>query len=273
LDYRQALSIFYMSRPNLPLFHESPIEVNGRVLLLAYDQGMEHGPVEFNETTADPNYVLKIAEEGPFTGVVFQKGLAEKYYDPHKHRVPLVLKMNGKDNLIKDQDPYSPQLCTVDEALALGAKAVGYTIYLGSQFESKMFQEFAGIVRDAHQHGMPVIAWMYPRGHNVPDEKHRDILAYAARVALELGADYAKLNYPGDVESQRWVVQSAGKCKVLTLGGSLNDMETTVQLARDCTEAGSVGMAIGRNVWQSDQPLAVARALGEVIFGGHAPEH
>ena len=260
-----------MARPARPLFNDSPIEHRGHVLLLAYDQGMEHGPTEFNDENIDPGYVLDIAEKGPFTGVVFQKGVARAYYRPHEHTVPLVLKLNGKTNLVKDQDPYSPQICSSDEAVDLGAKAVGYTIYLGSQFESQMFKEFASVVHDAHEHKMPVIAWMYPRGHNVPDETNRDILAYAARVALELGADYVKLHYSGDLESYQWVVESAGRCRVLTLGGKFSGLDETVALAGHAIEAGAAGMAIGRNVWQADDPAQVANALGQVIFGDTLP--
>ena len=118
------------------------ITTNGKALFLAYDQGMEHGTADFDDENIDPNYILSIGIEGGFNAIIFQKGIAEKYYPSpssgQAHRVPLIIKLNGKTNLIKDQDPYSPLLCTVEEAVSLGAVAVGYTVYVGSEFENKM---------------------------------------------------------------------------------------------------------------------------------------
>jgi class I fructose-bisphosphate aldolase len=98
----------------------------GRSMLLAYDQGFEHGPSsDFNDKNVDPAYIMEIADKGGFNGIVFQKGLAEKYYNG---RVPLIVKVNAKAGLVKGESN-SKQNCSVEYALSLGAKAVGYTIY------------------------------------------------------------------------------------------------------------------------------------------------
>src|SRR5436190_20627845 len=82
---------------------------NGKGLLLAYDQGFEHGPsTDFNEKNIDPNYVLDIAVKGQFTGVVLHKGIAEKYYNS---KIPLIIKLNGKTSLPKGE-PISSQVCS-----------------------------------------------------------------------------------------------------------------------------------------------------------------
>jgi len=242
------------------------ITKKGKALFLLYDQGMEHGPTDFDDRNIDPAKILEIAESGYFTAVGLQKGIAKKYYDPKRNRTPLILKLNGKTNLIKDQDPYSPQVCSVAEAVSLGAKAVGYTIYLGSEFESLMTAEFAKIEEEAHAGGLPVIAWMYPRGRNVPDEGDPKVIAYAARVGLELGADIVKVRYSGDVESFSWVVKSAGKTKVVAMGGVKQGEGDFLTMAKEVMEAGASGMAVGRNIWQADEPLEVAKKVGEVVF-------
>jgi class I fructose-bisphosphate aldolase len=246
---------------------ESPIEQQNRVLLLAYDQGMEHGPVEFNDETVDPSYVLDIAEHGPFTGIVLQKGVAAAYYQRDKYTVPLVVKLNGRTNLSNHQDPYAPMVCTVDEALDLGAKVVGYSLYLGSKHEAQMMSEFAQVVRDAHERKVRVIVWMSTKNAQV-EETHRDMLAYAGRVALELGADYVQLPYGGDVPDYAWVVESAGRCKVLCPGGPYQDKEDTLRLAKSVLQAGAVGMTVGRRVWQAPDPLAVAHMLQTALWKG-----
>lgn len=235
-------------------------------MFLAYDQGLEHGPTDFNEVNVDTKKIIEIAQEGGFTGIILQKGTAEKYFIKQNYTVPLIVKLNGKTNLIKDEDPYSPQLCTVTEALSYGASAVGYTIFIGSEHEPLMIKEFGFIEQEAEEAGIPVIAWMYPRGRNVPDESDPKIVAYAARVGLELGADIVKVRYTGDPVSFKWVVRSAGEAKVVMMGGSKEPEETFLEKVKLAIDAGAVGVAVGRNVWQSDKPLEVARRLENIIF-------
>lgn len=239
----------------------------GRALFLAYDQGMEHGPADFNEENVDPKKVLEIADSGYFTGVILQKGIAEKYFFGQNYKVSLIVKLNGRTNLVKDEDPYSPQVCSVQEALEYNAKAVGYTIYIGSEFEPQMIKEFGEIEQDAENAGIPVIAWMYPRGRNIRDENDPKIVAYAARVGLELGADIVKIRYTGDPVSFRWVIQNAGETKVVVMGGSKEDEKSFLERTRIVMEQGAIGLAVGRNVWQSDKPLEIAKKIAEVIWG------
>lgn len=233
-------------------------------LLLAYDQGFEHGPTDFNDANVDPQYIIDIANEAKvFTGIIFQEGIAEKY----PVQIPLIVKLNGKTRLHPDEDPYSPQLCTVEKAIALGAKTVGYTIFVGSEHEAKMMQEFSGIEDEAHKNNLQVIAWMYPRGKSVKDrETSREIVAYAARLGLELGADLVKVPYTGDVESFSWVVKAAGKTGVLAQGGTKKEETEFLKEALEIMQSGAAGMAVGRNIWQSDDPVGLSKKLADVIF-------
>lgn len=243
------------------------ITTNGKALFLAYDQGMEHGPSDFDDKNIDPNYILKIGVDGDYNAIIFQKGIAEKYYNNmFKNKIHLILKLNGKTNLVKDQDPYSPLLCTVDEALKLGAVAVGYTIYVGSEFESKMTEEFANIVREAHEKNLPVVGWMYLRGKSIVNKDQKELTAYAARLGLELGADLIKIKYPGDLESLKWAVESAGKTKVVISGGAKEEEDKFLEMARIVMRSGAIGMAVGRNIWQSKNPLEMTRRLKKIVF-------
>lgn len=245
---------------------------NGRGMLLAYDQGFEHGPADFNEQNIDPNFILKIAKEsGFFTALVLQEGIAQSYYPiggvEKAEYPPLVVKLNGKTAFHKSEDPYSPQLCTVDEAIRLGAVGVGYTIYVGSEHEAQMMQEFSKVEDEAHDKGLVVIAWMYPRGKHVEGkETDKDTIAYAARLALELGADFAKLSYTGDVASFSWVVKSAGTTKIFVQGGTKIEEAALLVQTREIIQAGAAGLAIGRNVWQAEDPVDIAKKLAEIIY-------
>jgi class I fructose-bisphosphate aldolase len=244
-------------------------------LLLAYDQGFEHGPTDFNDESVDPANIIKIAREaGVFTGVIFQKGVAEKYYSQqssvNSHQLPaLVVKLNGKTNFHQGEEPYSPQICTVDEAIALGAKAVGYTIYVGSEMEAQMMKEFSAVEQEAHQKGLVVIGWMYPRGKHVTGkETTREVTAYAARIGLEMGCDFVKIHYTGDPESFSWVVRAAGKAGVFAVGGAKVEERELLKMAQGVIGAGAVGMAVGRNIWQDKDPVGLSKRLAEVVFGG-----
>lgn len=243
----------------------SIIERNGKVMLLAYDQGFEHGPVDFNEANVDPNYIMNIAKNGNYTGVVFQEGLAAKYYE-RECGVPLIIKLNGKTSFY-GEEPLSLQLCTVEKAVQLGAVGVGYTIYVGSEHEEQMLVEFSRIEDEAHAKGLIVIAWMYPRGKKVAGkETSKDIVAYGARLGLELNADFVKVPYTGDAESFKWVVECAGKTGVLAQGGNKKDWMGLESEVKGVMEAGARGIAIGRNVWQDPDPAEVSRKLAEIVY-------
>lgn len=243
------------------------ITKNGRALFLAYDHGIEHGPSDFDDESVDPAKILKIADSGFFTGFICQKGIAEKYYDKNKHQVPLIVKLNGKTKLLSEEEPYSPQICSVEEAVSLGASAVGYTVYIGSEHEAKMISEFSQIEKETDKAGIPLIGWMYPRGRAVAGrEKTKKILSYAARVGLEIGAEMIKIPYTGDKESFKWVVSAAGKTKVVVLGGEKKDEEEFSKMVKDILSAGAIGLAIGRNIWQAEEPLKISKKLNEIIF-------
>ncbi|HOX96508.1 MAG TPA: hypothetical protein PLI45_03965 [Candidatus Woesebacteria bacterium] len=244
----------------------SRIEINGKVMLLAYDQGFEHGPVDFDEKSVDPNYIMKIAQNGNFTGVVFQEGIAARYYKKESG-IPLIVKLNGKTSF-QGEEPLSLQLCSVKKAAEMGAIGVGYTIYVGSEFEEQMLVEFSKIEDEAHELGMIVIAWMYPRGKKVSGrETDRDVVAYGARLGLELNADYVKVPYTGDPESFNWVVRAAGRTGVLAQGGKKIDWENLEEEISGVMKAGSAGIAIGRNIWQNENPDEVSKKIAEIVYG------
>lgn len=244
---------------------------DGKCMILAYDQGFEHGPTDLNLKTVDPNYVLDIALEGRYTAVALQSGIADKYYTGYFKDVPLIVKLNGKTSFQKG-DPYSLQHTSVKHALDLGAAGVGYTIYLGSEQEQQMFVEFGRICEQAHNAGIPVICWMYPRGNSVKNDVETNTLAYAARVAMELGADIVKLKYNGDVEGMKWIVKCAGKTKVVIAGGEKKSLKAFLDDVQESLEAGAIGVAVGRNVWQSEEPFEATRALKEVILDNKTSE-
>jgi class I fructose-bisphosphate aldolase len=278
-----TLSTGKRARLHRLLYQHGP--ANGTALFLPIDQGLEHGPVDFfpNPPSKDPAYQCELAVRGNYTGIVFQIGLAEKYMHPYAGRVPLVLKLNGKTAIPSDDEAFSPQCATVEDAVRLGADAVGYTLYVGSPRQDEDFVQFMHIRNEAEALGMPVIVWAYPRGSAIEAKGGRDSIYavdYAARVACELGADVVKLNEPSlenlaalpkpynqlqdDLAAAvRRVVESAGKTLVLFSGGSKLNDEDLLAKAHVCMAAGATGLIFGRNMWQ--RPLEDALAISQRI--------
>jgi class I fructose-bisphosphate aldolase len=260
---------------------------NGMALVLPIDHGLEHGPRDFfaNPESLDPAYQLKLVEKGGFSAVVFHVGLAEKYLKEFAGRVSLILKLNGKTSIPSDAQAFSPQIASVEDAVRLGADAVGYTLYVGSPAQDKDFVQFAKIREDAERFGMPLIVWSYPRGEAVESKGGRNSLYavdYATRVANELGADMVKINVPEyekekshlypkpyntlqlDMkESIEKVIRSAGRTLVLISGGKKISDDELMQRVRISLEAGATGLVFGRNLWQ--RPFKKTLEIAEMI--------
>jgi|HubBroStandDraft_1064217.scaffolds.fasta_scaffold04418_7 class I fructose-bisphosphate aldolase len=252
----------------------------GTLLVLPIDQGLEHGPVDFfsNPDALDPQYQYELAKEGKFSAIALHIGLAEKYFHEYAGEVPLILKLNGKTAIPSDAQPFSPLTGSVEDAVRLGADAVGYTVYVGSPAQDRDFQQFSEVRRRAERLGMPVIVWAYPRGEAVDRKGGKESLYaidYAARVALELGADVVKVNYPvaseKDTQSPapyntlklppgeafRKVVESAGRSLVLVSGGEKVGDADLLAKVRSSMDAGATGIIFGRNLWQRPRAEAL----------------
>jgi len=246
----------------------TPFLRNNKVLFLAYDHGFEHGPKDLVNKSIDPEYILDLASTGGYTGIILQKGIAEKYYygTNYSKRIPLILKLNGKTNLRPQEEPYSAINCSVAYAKKLGAQAVGYTIYLGSEKEDKMLFDFGQIQEQAHNLGMAVIAWMYPRGKVIMNESSPEIINYASRIGLELGADLIKIKYPGSLSALKEAVSAAGKAKIILSGGEKLEESDFLKISQEAMEAGLIGLAVGRNIWQRNDALAITEKLKQIIW-------
>jgi class I fructose-bisphosphate aldolase len=264
---------------------------NGTLMILPIDQGLEHGPIDFfdNPDALDTDWIYRLAVEGRFSGIALHVGLAEKYHRAYAGRVPLVLKVNGKTNVPPDDEAFSPLTSSVEDAVRLGADAVGYTLYVGSPAQDADIAQCNEVRRECERYGMPLIVWSYPRGSAVKAKGGIDSLYavdYAARVACEIGADIVKLNEPKwdeasaaklpkpydgmrftDVEGLRKVVRSAGRTLVLVSGGSKLGDDETLRKARAAMEAGCVGLIFGRNMWQRrwDDALAMASRIHDLM--------
>jgi fructose-bisphosphate aldolase, class I len=256
---------------------------NGTALFLPIDQGLEHGPRDFfpNPDSLDPEYEWRLAKDGDYTAIALQIGLATKYMRDYAGEVPVLLKLNGKTDIPSDSTPISPLHTSVEEAVQLGADAVGYTLYVGSSRQDEDFIQFGEVRREAERLGMPIVVWSYPRGDAMEKKGGRNSIfavEYAARVACELGADIVKVNMPEAVKDDakraampkpypeieyemesafERVVKAAGRTPVLLSGGERVDDAELFSRAETALKAGATGFIFGRNVWQRPHADAV----------------
>lgn len=263
---------------------------NGTLLALPIDQGLEHGPIDFfpNPPSADPEFQWRLAVEGDYNAIACHYGLARKYMDKYAGQVPLILKLNGKTNVPSDDEALSTFTGSVEEAVALGADAVGYTLYVGSPRQDEDIMQLSGLREACEHYGMPLVVWSYPRGKAIEEKGGRNSLYavdYAARMALELGADIVKLNIPKPGpkddeqpekyrqidydygEGARRVVKSTGRTLVLFSGGSKISDEDVLNKARTAMDAGATGLIFGRNMWQRpyDEALEMTAQVKDVL--------
>jgi fructose-bisphosphate aldolase, class I len=263
---------------------------NGTLLLLPIDQGIEHGPRDFfaNPASKDPEYQFRLAAEAGYSAIACQIGLAEKYYPDYAGQVPLLLKVNGKTDLPPSDDALSTTNASVEDAVRLGADAVGYTLYVGSPRQDEDLHQLKGVRSDCDRYGMPLVIWAYPRGSAVAAKGGQNSLYaidYAARMAMEMGADVVKLNLPSpdpnkdlpapydelevtQEEAVRQVVESAGRSLVVLSGGSRIDDDQLLNQTRYIMEAGGSGVIYGRNVWQRSHAEAteIVEQIKEIML-------
>ena len=264
---------------------DSPITRDGNSLVLAYDHGTEHGPVDFEPMprSADPTHVFDVGRHDAVTAIALQKGTAEYYRNwEAEHGIqdgaPLLVKVNGNSNLPERDDYYSPTQCSVRYAVKeLDADAIGYTMYAGSRHEDRMWREFREVQEDARSYGVPVVMWSYPRGAGIrtddayTGQEDPAVVAYGARLGLELCADVVKCKYPGDQAGWRQVEAAVPGLKTVMSGGSRRSDEALLDDVRSTIDAGGNGLAVGRNIFQREDPEPLLDDLERVIFEGADP--
>jgi class I fructose-bisphosphate aldolase len=257
----------------------------GKMVILPVDQGFEHGPARSfapNPAGYDPHYHFQLAIDAGCNAYAAPLGFIEAGAADFAGEIPLILKVNNHDLLHDDKDPISAVTSGVEDALRLGCSAVGFTIYPGSAASNQMYEELREIVQEAKSVGLAVVVWSYPRGSSLSKagETAIDVVAYAAQIAAQLGADIIKVKLPSEhvelaeaqkvyqkyeipiatlAERVRHVVQSAfnGHRIVIFSGGpSVGDEEffTEVRAIRD---GGGFGSIIGRNSFQRKKPEAL----------------
>jgi fructose-bisphosphate aldolase/2-amino-3,7-dideoxy-D-threo-hept-6-ulosonate synthase len=208
--------------------------------------------------------IIEKLNKGGADAILVHKGIAKNFDVGHS---ALIVHLSA--STVLGPDPlWKRQVCSVEEAVRLGAEAVSVHINVGSPREHLMLSELGRVAQRCDDLGIPLLAMMYPRGPTIKNEHDPKAVAHAARLGAELGADIIKTNYTGDPETFEEVVSGCPVPIVIAGGPKKESIKDFLQMVHDSINVGGAGISIGRNVWQHEDPELMTKALSTIIHNG-----
>lgn len=236
----------------------------GRTVIVPMDHGISVGPIDGLQ---DMKTIIQKVAEGGANAIVEHKGLVPESHRGEGKDIGLIIHLSASTNL----SPYpntKTLVCSVEEAIKLGADAVSIHVNLGDDNEREMLKDFGRISDDARTWGMPLLAMIYPRGKTIQDEYDVKYVKLAARVGNEMGADIVKVSYTGSVETFKEVVAGCSAPVVIAGGAKMDSDLEILEMVKGSIDAGGSGVSIGRNVFQHKNPDRMVRAIAAIVNDG-----
>lgn len=237
---------------------------DGRTIIIPMDHGITVGPIPGLE---DMIKAVDAVAKGGADAVLMHKGMVGTGHRGFGKDIGLIVHLSGSTSA--GPDPNAKRLVTtVEQAVKLGADAVSIHVNIGAATEADMLQDFGMVAEEAEEWGMPLLAMMYPRGPEVKDPYDVEVVKLATRIGVELGADIIKTNYTGSPETFKEVIRGACKVPVVIAGGEkAKDTKGVLQTIKESLDAGGAGVAMGRNVFQADDPSKMVAAVNAIVHG------
>lgn len=244
--------------------HRLMPEKDGHYLGLTVDHAIGRGILPGLDAIGDT--IRKLVQGKP-NALTMHKGIAEQCFAPYAGQVPLVLKLTTFGVYHPQEDV---EVADVEEAVCLGADAVSVGCIVGGDNQPGQIHMLGKISREAHAVGMPVLCHIYPRGNLIAEDRQNswENVAYAARIAAELGVDIVKTNYTGSAESFEKVVRSVPTRVAIAGGETGKSIDDYLQMTRDVMDAGAIGVTYGRFVFQYKNPTALIKVLYQIVHNG-----
>ncbi|MFH1596868.1 MAG: 2-amino-3,7-dideoxy-D-threo-hept-6-ulosonate synthase [Pseudomonadota bacterium] len=233
----------------------------GRTVIVPMDHGVTVGPID---GLIDMKTTVNAVAAGGANAIVIHKGLVGSGHRRRGKDVGLIIHLSGSTSL----SPYpnaKTLVCTVVEAIKLGADAISIHVNIGNGSEREMMADLGLVAREARDWGMPLLAMMYPRGEQIRDEYDPQVIKHVARLGAELGADIVKVSYTGSVESFRKVVGGCPVPVVIAGGPKMSSDREILEMVQGSIEAGGAGVSIGRNVFQHRDPSRMVGAISLLV--------
>ena len=240
----------------------------GKTVIVPMDHGVTIGPVAGLINLQETVNAVAIGGANAF---VVHKGVAEAGHRRKGKDVGLIIHLSASTRMAPDPN-CKTMVCTVEEAIKLGADAVSIHVNLGAEDERSMLKDLGNVGRIAMEWGMPLLAMMYTRGPKVKNEYDVELVRHAARVGAELGADIVKVVYTGSAESFREVVEGCFVPVVIAGGEKMGNDEDIFEMVKGAMAAGAAGVSIGRNVFQHKDPEKIVQTISKIVHNSSAGE-
>jgi predicted phospho-2-dehydro-3-deoxyheptonate aldolase len=237
---------------------------SGKTVIIPMDHGVTVGPIE---GLGDMRTTVSKIVAGGANAILMHKGIVHAGHRGGGRDIGLIIHLSGGTSM--SPDPNAKELvCTVEEAIKLGADAVSVQINLGADTDKEMLNQLGFVSGKCLEWQMPLVAMMYTRGAKIKNEYDVNNIKHAARVGAELGADIVKVVYTGSVESFNEVVEGCPVPVVIAGGPKMDSDEDIFKMVEGALKAGAKGISIGRNVFQHKKPEKMVAAMCEMVHNG-----
>jgi len=233
----------------------------GRTVIIPMDHGITQGPIE---GLIDIKDTIDKVVDGGANAILLHKGLVSAGHRGGGKDVGLIVHLSASTNLSPDPNDKT-LVCSVEEAIRLGADGVSIHVNLGADKESDMLRIFGKVSKSCQEWGMPLLAMMYTRGRKITSQFDVRYVKHAARVGAELGADIVKVNYTSSPETFREVVEGCTVPVIIAGGEKVETDKDLLEMVEGSLKAGGAGVSIGRNVFQHKDPVKIVKVIGRIV--------
>jgi putative autoinducer-2 (AI-2) aldolase len=233
---------------------------DGRSVMLAVDHGYFMGPtsgLEQIDKTINP--LLPFADT-----LMLTRGALRNYIDPTVD-IPIILRVSGGTSIIGKELLHEGTVVSIEDAIRLNASGVAYSILVGAEFERDTILGMTQYIDEAERYGIPVLAVTAVGKDMVRDARY---MSLASRMAAELGAHIVKTYYVKNFEK---VIESC-PVPVVIAGGKKQPEDEALKMAYDAIHAGAIGVDMGRNIFQSSNPVGMIKAVNAIVHKNATPK-
>ncbi len=235
-----------------------------RTIVVPMDHGVSSGPIE---GIVDIKWAIDEVAEGGANAVVLHKGMVRAGHRGGGRDIGLIVHLSASTDLSPSKND-KVLVCSVEEAIRLGADAVSIHVNIGADMERDMLRDFGVVSRACEEWQMPLLAMVYGRGPKIENQYDPRVVAHCARIGAELGADVVKVPYTGDPESFGRVVEGTPIPVVIAGGPKMKSERDVLEMVYGAIRAGASGLSIGRNIFQAKKPSLMVRAMAKIVHEG-----
>lgn len=239
-----------------------------RTIIIPMDHGMSEGTIKGLEDMAA---MVDSVAIGGANAIIEHTGMISAGHRQYGIDIGLIIHLSGGTSLSPDPNR-KVLVSSVERAIKMGADGVSIHINIGADDEPEMLQDAHKAIESAREWGMPLLAMMYSRGKKITDEHNPEVVNIAVRVGAELGADIVKTNYTGDIDSFREIVNGCPVPVIIAGGPKMNTEIDVFYMIYESIQAGGSGVAMGRNVFQAEDPTKMVNAISLLVHHNYTVE-